>query len=260
MDRYLFTFTMRADGSSKFAKGNQWGYFPSGAFAWRVYDESFMQGTHDWLSNLKLRLSLGTSGNNRIPSGAMYTTYSLGSTSSSNIYFNEQASIILQPGDALSNPNLKWETTISRNLGLDFGFLNNRLSGSLDFYWNTTKDLLMKTTIPAGSGYSYQYKNFGQTSNKGVELQLDATLLDHKDYGLNVNFNISYNRGKIDKLNSDGTSNGGKAVSGPEVALQVPMISLSKKADAWVKCTATLQKAFTQLPISHSTKAKALMR
>ena len=206
MDRYLFTFTMRADGSSKFAKGNQWGYFPSGAFAWRVYDESFMQGTHDWLSNLKLRLSLGTSGNNRIPSGAMYTTYSLGGTSSSNIYFNEQASIILQPGDALSNPNLKWETTISRNLGLDFGFLNNRLSGSLDFYWNTTKDLLMKTTIPAGSGYSYQYKNFGQTSNKGVELQLDATLLDHKDYGLNVNFNISYNRGKIDKLNSDGTS------------------------------------------------------
>ena len=201
MDKYLFTFTMRADGSSKFAKGNQWGYFPSGAVAWRIFDEPFMNNTKEWLSNLKVRASYGTSGNNRIPSGSMYTTYSVAGTSDKGIYFDETTAIVLKHGNVLSNPSLKWETTISRNAGIDFGFFNNRLSGAIDVYWNTTKDLLMKTTIASSSGYSYQYKNMGQTSNKGVELQLDAIVVDAKDFGLNFNFNISYNRGKIDKLN-----------------------------------------------------------
>lgn len=202
MDKYLFTFTMRADGSSKFASGNQWGYFPSGAFAWRIYDEKFMQSTKDWLSNLKLRLSIGTAGNNRIPSGSMYSTFSVGGTKDPSIYFDETTAVILKHGNVLSNPDLKWETTLSRNFGIDFGLWNNRISGAIDVYWNTTKDLLMKTTIASSSGYSYQYKNMGQTSNKGIELQLDAVLLDNKDFGLNFNFNISYNRGKIDKLNN----------------------------------------------------------
>lgn len=200
MDKYLFTFTMRADGSSKFAKGNQWGYFPSGAIAWRVFDEAFMEGAKDWLSNLKLRLSYGTAGNNRIPSGSMFTTYSVAGTSEKGIYFDDTQAVVLKHGNVLSNPSLKWETTISRNAGIDFGFFNNRLSGALDFYWNTTKDLLMRTTIASSSGYSYQYQNMGQTSNKGVELQLDAVLVDNKDFNLNFNFNISYNKGKIDKL------------------------------------------------------------
>lgn len=220
MDKYLFTFTMRADGSSKFASGNQWGYFPSGAFAWRVYDETFMEGAKDYLSNLKLRLSIGTSGNNRIPSGSMYTTYSVAGTSDKGIYFDEKTAVVLKHGNILSNPDLKWETTISRNLGIDFGFFNNRLSGALDFYWNTTKDLLMKTTIASSSGYAFQYKNMGQTSNKGVELQLDAVLAETKNFGLNLNFNISYNRGKIDKLNNSkfwqSSSWAGTAVAGIE--------------------------------------------
>ena len=201
MDKYLFTFTMRADGSSKFAKGSQWGYFPSGAIAWRIYDEAFMNNAKEWLSNLKVRVSYGTAGNNRIPSGSMYTTYSVAGTSEKGIYFDETTAVVLKHGNVLSNPGLKWETTVSRNAGIDFGFFNNRLSGAIDVYWNTTKDLLMKTTIASSSGYSYQYKNMGQTSNKGVELQLDAVLVDAKDFGLNFNFNISYNRGKIDKLN-----------------------------------------------------------
>lgn len=200
MDKYLFTFTMRADGSSKFASGNQWGYFPSAAVAWRVFDESFMESTREWLSNLKLRVSYGTAGNNRIPSGSMYTTYSVAETTDKGIYFDDNLAVVLKHGSNLSNPSLKWETTISRNLGIDFGFFNNRLSGALDFYWNTTKDLLMKTTIASSSGYSFQYQNMGQTSNKGVELQLDAVLVDNKDFSLNFNFNISYNQGKIDKL------------------------------------------------------------
>ena len=196
-DKYLMTFTMRADGSSKFSKGNQWGYFPSLALAWRISDEAWMERSKEWLSNLKLRLSVGTAGNNRIKSGAINSTFSLAETSDKNIYFNETSAVVLQHA---SNPDLKWETTLTRNLGIDFGFWNNRLSGSIDAYWNTTKDLLMNATIPSSTGFSTQYKNFGQTSNKGIELALDAVIVDTKDFGLNANFNISYNRAKIDKL------------------------------------------------------------
>ena len=169
-DKYLMTFTMRADGSSKFSKGNQWGYFPSLALAWRISDEAWMERSKEWLSNLKLRLSVGTAGNNRIKSGAINSTFSLAETSDKNIYFNETSAVVLQHASNLSNPDLKWETTLTRNLGIDFGFWNNRLSGSIDAYWNTTKDLLMNATIPSSTGFSTQYKNFGQTSNKGIEL------------------------------------------------------------------------------------------
>ena len=199
-DKYLMTFTMRADGSSKFSKGNQWGYFPSLALAWRISDEAWMERSKEWLSNLKLRLSVGTAGNNRIKSGAINSTFSLAETSDKNIYFNETSAVVLQHASNLSNPDLKWETTLTRNLGIDFGFWNNRLSGSIDAYWNTTKDLLMNATIPSSTGFSTQYKNFGQTSNKGIELALDAVIVDTKDFGLNANFNISYNKAKIDKL------------------------------------------------------------
>lgn len=202
-DKYLLTVTVRADGSSKFAKGNQWGIFPSAALAWRMSDEAFMQGASDWLSNLKLRLSYGTAGNNRINSGLMYTTFSLSDNTSKAPFFDETRYTMLEHGSNLSNPNLKWETTITRNLGVDFGFWNNKLSGSLDLYWNTTKDLLMRTEIPSNTGYSYQYQNFGKTSNKGVELSLNAVLLDKKNYSLNFNFNISYNKNRIDELNTE---------------------------------------------------------
>lgn len=203
MDKYLLTFTVRADGSSKFAKGNQWGVFPSAAIAWRLSDEEFMKPAQDWLSNLKLRLSYGTAGNNRINSGLMYTTYTLSGNTGKAPFFNEIRGTMLEHGTNLSNPNLKWETTITRNLGIDYGFFNNRLSGSLDFYWNTTKDLLMRTEIPSNTGYSYQYQNFGKTSNKGVELVLEAVLADKQNWGLNLNFNIAYNRNRIDELGTD---------------------------------------------------------
>lgn len=203
MDRYLFTVTMRADGSSKFAANNRWGYFPSAAFAWRVSDEAFMSNTEDWLSNLKLRLSFGTAGNNRIKSGLMYTTYSLSSATDKGPYFGGVNQMMLKHANNLSNPDLKWETTITRNLGIDYGFLNNRISGALDVYWNTTKDLLMQATIPSNSGYTSQYQNFGQTSNKGVELSATLALVNTKKFGLDFNFNVSYNRSNIDKLNYD---------------------------------------------------------
>ena len=137
MDKYLLTVTVRADGSSKFAKGNQWGVFPSAALAWRLSDEAFMKGTQDWLSNLKVRLSYGTAGNNRISSGLMYTTYTMAGNTGKAPFFDESRGAMLEHGSNLYNPNLKWETTITRNLGFDYGFFNNRLSGSLDLYWNT---------------------------------------------------------------------------------------------------------------------------
>ena len=200
-DKYLATFTLRADGSSKFGKGNRWGVFPSAALAWRISDEAFMKSTSKWLSNLKLRLSFGTAGNNRINSGLLETVYSLSSNTAKSPFFDEKRASMLQHGTYLYNPDLKWETTITRNFGIDYGFWNNRISGTLDFYWNTTDDLLMQTLIPANTGYTYQFQNFGKTSNKGVEFALNAVLVDKKKFGLNFNFNISYNKNKIDKLN-----------------------------------------------------------
>ena len=198
--KYLLTATVRTDGSSKFGEGNQWGVFPSAALAWRVSDEAFLSGTQNWLSNLKARLSFGTAGNNRIGSGLMSTTYTLSENAAKAPYFNESYNAMLEHGSSLANPDLKWETTVTRNLGVDFGVWNNRISGAVDLYWNTTKDLLMRTEIPSNSGYSYQYRNFGQTSNKGIELSLMTVLVDKKDFGLDFNFNISYNRNRIDKL------------------------------------------------------------
>ena len=110
---------------------------------------------------------------------------------------------MLEHGSYLYNPDLKWETTVTRNFGIDYGFLNGRISGTLDFYRNTTKDLLMQSVIPSNTGYSSQYQNFGKTSNKGVELALNAVIVDKKNFGLNFNFNISYNKNKIDELNME---------------------------------------------------------
>ena len=202
-DKYLATFTLRADGSSKFAKGNRWGWFPSAALAWRISEENFMKGSQDWLSNLKLRLSFGMAGNNRINSGLIAQTYSLVENDERVPAFNEIRATALKKGSYLYNPDLKWETTITRNIGVDFGFWNNRISGTLDFYWNTTNDLLMRSLIPSSTGYNYQYQNFGKTSNKGVEFAVNAVLVDKKNFGLNFNFNIAYNKNKIEELSMD---------------------------------------------------------
>ena len=201
-DKYMLTATMRADGSSRFTEGNRWGYFPAAAFAWRINDEEWMQGASEWLSNLKGRLSIGTSGNNRIDVTYMHPTYNLQGEVSNSIYFDEKNTVkILEHGAILANPDLVWETTITRNLGIDFGFLDHKISGSVDAYWNTTNDLLMKVEVPPSTGYTNQYRNFGKTSNKGVELTMDFAIAQKKNFNLNANFNVAYNRGKIESLN-----------------------------------------------------------
>ncbi len=194
-DRYLFSGTLRADGSSKFGPDNHWGYFPSAALAWRASEESFLESTKDWLSNLKLRLSYGTAGNNNIAADLYKQTYE---SKSKDVYIPLTTSY-WSTGTSLANPDLKWETTITRNVGLDYGFFNNRLSGSIEVYKNSTKDLLIDYPI-TGTGYTTQMRNMGETSNKGIEFNLNALLVETKDFSLNFSFNISANKNKVEDL------------------------------------------------------------
>ena len=193
--KYLLTATFRADGSSKFAPNNRWGYFPAAAAAWRISDEAFLEDAREWLDNLKLRLSYGTSGADNISSSLWKETWK----TSQKTIDGEQVTIYI-PGDLKANPDLKWETTISRNIGVDFGFWNNRLRGSLDFYFNTTKNILMKVPTDPSSGYSWQFQNVGETSNKGFELALGADIVRSKDFNLSVNLTYNYNKNNVEEL------------------------------------------------------------
>ncbi|MBN2164654.1 MAG: SusC/RagA family TonB-linked outer membrane protein, partial [Marinilabiliaceae bacterium] len=187
--RYSLAATFRADGSSKFSDGNKWGYFPSVAVAWRLSEEDYFSA--DWLDNLKLRFSYGTAGNNNIPSGQMSKTFSASSTTNLNT-----SSTYWSSGNVLDNPDLRWETTYTRNLGLDFAVFRSKLSGSVELYRNNTTDLLFEVDI-AGSGYNTQYRNMGETRNQGLEVVLNYVALQGKDYGLSFNFNIGFNQNEI---------------------------------------------------------------
>ena len=193
-DRYLLTLTFRADGSSKFTEGNRWGYFPAAAVAWRLSDEPFMEGTRNWLDNLKLRVSYGTSGNDGIDGSLFSTPWATGTA-----VINGENVNIYQPSASLGNPDLKWETTVSRNIGIDFGFAR-RLRGSLELYWNTTKDVLMRVPCDPSTGFSYQYQNIGQTSNKGIELSLAYDIIKSKDFNLNFGMTLNHNKNNVDEL------------------------------------------------------------
>lgn len=192
--KYLVSATFRADGSSKFSKGNKWGYFPSAALAWRVSSESFMENSKEWLDDLKLRFSYGTAGNNNIPAGQMAQTYESKETPWVNGFNSYWAT-----SKIMANPDLKWETTITRNVGVDFSLLGSKLSGSVEAYLNTTKDLLMLFPVP-GTGYDNQYRNMGKTENKGLEASLNYIILDKKNYGLSVSANIGFNKNRIKSL------------------------------------------------------------
>ena len=195
-DKYLLAITFRADGSSKFFGKNQWGYFPSVSAGWRISEEGFMKDAQDWLSNLKLRGSIGQSGNNNIDNSAFLRTYS---NSFNNYLPVSMQTAFFSAGTTLANKDLKWETTTTRGGGLDFGFFKNRISGSIELYSNTTSDVLMLMTI-GGVGYANQWQNVGQTSNKGAELNLNAVLVQTKDFNLSVGFNISTNVNNVDNL------------------------------------------------------------
>ena len=192
--RYLLSATFRADGSSKFSTDNKWGYFPSAAAAWRISSEPFMENSTNWMDDLKLRFSLGTAGNNNIPSGQMVQSYASNSTA----WINNVASY-WSPSKIMANPDLKWETTITRNLGLDFTLFKSSLSGSIEAYINSTKDLLINFPVP-GTGYDTQYRNMGETENRGIEGTLNWYAIEKKNVGLNFSANIGFNKNTIKSL------------------------------------------------------------
>ena len=193
-DKYLLSATFRADASSKFASNNRWGYFPSAAIAWRISSEPFMKGASKWLDDLKLRFSYGTAGNNNIPVGQLSQTYELKTSTWVNGYNSFWA-----PSKTMANPDLKWETTITRNVGLDFTLFGGKLSGSVEAYLNTTKDLLIAFPV-GGTGYDNQYRNMGKTENKGLEITATWHAINKKNYGLDINANIGFNKNKIKDL------------------------------------------------------------
>ncbi len=197
MNRYLFTATFRADGSSRFAPTNRWGYFPAAAIGWRISEENFVKNV-TWINNLKLRFSYGSVGNDGISANLWKTAWS--STGQTNFSINEVRQVSYTPASTIANPNLKWETTVTRDLGLDYAFLKSRIYGTLDFYWNSTKDLLMLTSVSAISGFSSTYDNIGSTSNKGIELSLGGDLIRQKDLTLSVSLIVNINRGAVEEL------------------------------------------------------------
>jgi TonB-linked SusC/RagA family outer membrane protein len=201
-DRYRLTATLRADGSSKFMEGHQWGYFPSAAFAWRVSEEPFMQGTKEWINDLKFRISYGEAGNNNISSGLFKSDYSI--SSSGTYALGDQANNYYTSGSRLPNPEIRWESMITKNIGMDFSLFGQKLSGTVEYYHNTSKDLLLDVKITA-PGYTSTMKNIGQTTNKGVEVTLNAyDIVKTKNFVLNADFNIGFNKGNVDALDTDG--------------------------------------------------------
>ena len=197
-ERYLLTLTFREDGSSKFSRGKQWGFFPAAAASWRIIEEPWMESTHGWLSNLKLRLSYGKVGNNRIANNTYRQMYNLNS-GSKNYGVGDSQNNHLAASSVIANPNITWEKRTTRNIGLDFGFFKERLNGTLEFYWNSTSDLLIQHDITA-PGYTSVYENSASTSNKGVELSLNASIIQKKNFSLGAYFNIGFDRSNIDEL------------------------------------------------------------
>ncbi|HVE60177.1 MAG TPA: TonB-dependent receptor [Chitinophagaceae bacterium] len=192
--KYLASFSLRADRSSKFKYENGVLIFPSGSAAWRFTQEPFMENV-SWLSDGKLRVGFGTAGNNRIGDLLYLQLYGVTGEYALNH--------TLLPGfspSALANENLKWEKTVSKNIGLDLSFLRNRIQFTVDAYKNDGEDLLLAVAIPPTSGYTSQLQNVGSTSNKGIEFQVNGNVIQQKDFSWTSNFNISFNKNKVEDL------------------------------------------------------------
>ncbi|AWK02851.1 SusC/RagA family protein [Flavobacterium crocinum] len=192
-NRYILSATFRADGSSKFLSQNRWGYFPAFAAGWKISEERFLKGT-SWIDLLKIRASYGEAGNNNIPVGQQTQIFQ----SIPTTWINGVTSVWAIP-KTMPNPDLKWETTVTQNVGLDFGFFKNRLSGNFDVYKNVTSDLLINFPVP-GSGYEYQYRNMGETQNTGFEATINVVAIEKAKYGLNFSFNVGINKNRINSL------------------------------------------------------------
>lgn len=195
MEKYLLTVTARYDGSSKFSKNHKFAFFPSAALAWRVSEEGFMKEI-DWLSNLKLRGSIGQTGNQSIDP---YQTFAQLGTSAPIFGNGKDIGFNLS---SMANDNLKWETTTQADFGIDFGFFSNRLNIGFDYYWKQTRDLLYKATLPPSSGYSSMLRNLGRIDNKGFEVSINTINMKGK-VNWTTNLNITSNKSVVKDLGTD---------------------------------------------------------
>ena len=201
LDRYMLTATFRADGSSRFAKGHKWGYFPSVALAWRINDEKFMKPLK-WWNEFKLRLGWGQTGQQDIGSDFLYQpVYTIGDqygqyqfgTGSDSFYYTVRPSAY--------NPDLTWETTTTWNAGLDFAFLNNRITANIDGYYRKTTDLIQDVTIPVGMNFAQRMsQNIGSLENYGIEFSIGAKPIVTKDFTWDIQYNVSWNHNEITEL------------------------------------------------------------
>lgn len=196
-EKYLFTATMRADGSSRFGVNNKWGYFPSGAFAWRMIDENFIKNMHVF-TDLKLRIGYGVTGNQEIGNYQSIPQYTSNTNSSYTLNNTRVVGVSIAN---IANPNLQWEQTASADLGLDFGIFNNRLSGSIDIYNKKTTNLLFQKYTPATSGFTSELINAGSVGNKGIDIGLNFMAVENKNFSWKIFGNISSNQNKILDLN-----------------------------------------------------------
>ncbi|MBW8684672.1 SusC/RagA family TonB-linked outer membrane protein [Chitinophaga rhizophila] len=193
--RYYAKLTMRADGSSLFGTENKWGYFPSGVLSWRVSSEPFFKSK--WVDDLRMRVSYGIAGNNRITPFSYRTQYI--SPSNGGYGLNGVLNGVYNPSN-LGNDKLRWESQIARNLGVDLTIFKNRITLTTDVYYNTSKNLLLNQAIPSSTGYTAQFQNIGATSNKGLEIQLSADIIRKQSFSYSANFNISFNKNRITSL------------------------------------------------------------
>lgn len=192
--KYLATASFRSDGSSRYSPGHRWGYFPSGAIAWRISDEQFMQRFTHFLSDMKIRVGYGETGSTAINPYSTQILLSDGKTATGNGNYTYYAPSSTLPG------NLKWETTSQWDIGLDVGLFNHRIRVTADYYEKETRDLLNTVYLPTSSGYTQTTKNIGSMSNKGIEFLVDADIINTNDFGFTTQFNIAHNKNRIEKL------------------------------------------------------------
>ena len=195
-DKYLLTATVRRDGSSRFGSGNKWGIFPSVAVSWRISQEDFFQ--NDIMSDLKLRASFGITGSQEI--GNYNSLSTLGASTNGYLVGGEKITIVLP--QQYTNPDLKWEQTAQTDIGIDFGFLNGKIRGSIDYYYKKTTDLLLSVAVPSPSLITTQIANVGTVTNQGIELDLSFDLMRTKDFAWDANLNLSHNKNEVVSLSN----------------------------------------------------------
>lgn len=205
-ERYLLTFTMRGDATSRFSKDNRWGSFPSVALGWKIIDESWAKGLKDVMNEWKLRLGWGITGQQDVGGYFDFMSKYLASQQQSNYPGIKDGKFDTTLYPQGYNRNLKWEETTTWNAGMDFAFMNNRITAAIDYYFRESKDLLSEVDVPAGTATTNRLvQNFGSLENQGVEFNVTARPIVNKDLTWTVNYNVAYNKNKITKLNNDGT-------------------------------------------------------